>query len=66
MYTVLRAIITFIFKIIYNLSFEGKDNIPKAGGYIYASNHRSYYDPIFISLPVPAMLWHCSVRLRSA
>lgn len=52
MYTVLRAIITFIFKIIYNLSFEGKDNIPKAGGYIYASNHRSYYDPIFISLPV--------------
>ena len=52
MYAVLRAIVTFIFKINYNLSFEGKNNIPKAGGYIYASNHRSYTDPVLISIPV--------------
>lgn len=52
MYAILRAIVTIIFKIAYNLHFEGKDNIPKAGGYIYASNHRSYTDPILISIPV--------------
>lgn len=52
MYFILRAIVTLIFEIAYNIRFEGKDNIPKAGGYIYASNHRSYTDPILISIPV--------------
>ena len=51
-YGILRAIVTFIFKCRYKLSFEGKENIPRDGGYIYASNHRSYFDPVFITLPV--------------
>jgi 1-acyl-sn-glycerol-3-phosphate acyltransferase len=41
-----------IYKIVYNLSYEGLENIPKEGGYIYASNHRSYADPVLITLPV--------------
>lgn len=52
LYGILRAIVTFIFKCRYKLSFEGKENIPRDGGYIYASNHRSYFDPVFITLPV--------------
>lgn len=52
MYAVLRAIVTFIFKCYYNLSYEGKENIPREGGYVYASNHRSYTDPVLITLPV--------------
>lgn len=52
MYAVLRAVVTFFMKIFYNLRFEGKENIPKEGGYIYASNHRSYTDPVLITLPV--------------
>lgn len=47
-----RAIVRFIYKIIYNISFEGTENLPKDGGYVFASNHRSYQDPVFITLKV--------------
>lgn len=52
LYYIVRNILLLIYKIVYNLSFEGTENIPKEGGYIYASNHRSYADPVLISLPV--------------
>ena len=42
----------FVYKIVYNLSYEGTENIPKEGGRIFASNHRSYADPVFICLPI--------------
>ena len=54
MYTIVRYIVSLIYKIVYNLSFEGTENIPKEGGRIFASNHRSYADPVFICLPVKA------------
>ncbi len=52
MYFLIRKILLLIYKIVYNLSFEGLENIPKEGGYIFASNHRSYADPVLISIPV--------------
>jgi 1-acyl-sn-glycerol-3-phosphate acyltransferase len=51
-YFIVRKIMMLIYKIVYNLSYEGLENIPKEGGYIYASNHRSYADPVLITLPV--------------
>lgn len=53
MYFILRQIVIFIYKIVYNLHFEGLENISKSGGRIYASNHRSYADPVLISIKVP-------------
>ncbi|MFA5658184.1 MAG: (d)CMP kinase [Oscillospiraceae bacterium] len=51
LYAILRMVISGIFHIYYNLKIEGKYNIPKTGGNIFASNHRSYTDPILIALP---------------
>ncbi len=34
----------------YNLKFEGRENVPKQGGYVFASNHRSYADPVLVVL----------------
>ncbi len=50
-YTVLRVIVNAIYHIYYDISFEGTENIPKDGGNIFASNHRSYQDPVFAALP---------------
>lgn len=50
-YRILRLIIMGIFKIYYNLSFEGRENVPTDGSNIFASNHRSYTDPVLIALP---------------
>ena len=49
-YNLLRYIVLFNFHIVYNLKYEGKENLPKDGSNIFASNHRSYVDPVFISL----------------
>lgn len=50
-YTVLRYIVIGLYHIYFNISFEGTENIPQDGGNIFASNHRSYQDPVFIALP---------------
>ncbi len=50
-YGILRPIVMLIFKIKYKLTFEGVENIPRDGGNIFASNHRSYADPVLIALP---------------
>lgn len=34
-----------ISKVIFRIRISGKENIPKSGGFILASNHISYYDP---------------------
>ncbi len=49
-YTILRYIVLGLYHIYYNISFEGVENIPSDGGNIFASNHRSYQDPVFIAL----------------
>ncbi|MBR4554659.1 MAG: (d)CMP kinase [Ruminococcus sp.] len=49
-YNILRYLVIGGFKIAYNLKFEGKENVPKDGSNIFASNHRGYVDPVFISL----------------
>lgn len=40
------------FKLVYNLKREGIENIPSAGKYIYAANHVSMFDPLFVSFAV--------------
>ncbi len=40
------------FKIIYNITKEGVENIPKSGSYIYAGNHVSMFDPLFVSYAI--------------
>ena len=39
-----RAVMTILFR----PSVEGRENIPKEGGYILAANHLSFWDPIFV------------------
>lgn len=39
----------------YSLRFEGKENIPNADAAIFASNHRSYLDPVLVVLGSPHM-----------
>ncbi|MCR5817229.1 MAG: 1-acyl-sn-glycerol-3-phosphate acyltransferase [Ruminococcus sp.] len=49
-YTILRVIVLGLYHIFYDIHFEGTQNVPKDGGNVFASNHRSYQDPVFIAL----------------
>jgi 1-acyl-sn-glycerol-3-phosphate acyltransferase len=49
-YYVLRFISFVLFKIFFRLEVRGEKYIPKKGGFIVASNHISYLDPIAIGV----------------
>jgi len=47
-YWVIRFFVRFVFKVLFNLKVYGLENIPKGGNYIFASNHKSYLDPMVV------------------
>jgi 1-acyl-sn-glycerol-3-phosphate acyltransferase len=38
--------------LLWRISYRGLENIPQTGGVIIASNHQTYIDPLWTSLPV--------------
>ena len=48
LYAVLHLFSFIIFKLFFNLKVEGRQNIPRKGGAILASNHASYADVLLI------------------
>ena len=50
LYGLMRWIVIGLYHIYYDIRWEGTENVPKDGGNIFASNHRSYQDPVFIAL----------------
>ncbi|HDZ77507.1 MAG TPA: 1-acyl-sn-glycerol-3-phosphate acyltransferase [Candidatus Omnitrophica bacterium] len=50
LYIICRFIWFVLFKIFVGLKGYGRDNIPKSGGFILASNHASNMDPVAIGV----------------
>lgn len=48
----LRPIVGLVSRVSWKLEHIGVEHIPKEGGVIIASNHQSYLDPFWLSLPV--------------
>ncbi len=48
----LRPIISRLCRAFWGTEFSGTENIPKDGGLIIASNHQTYLDPFFVSIPI--------------
>jgi len=52
LYRFIVGLVRIGFSFWFSIKFEGKENIPKNKGCVYASNHRSYADPPLIVLGV--------------
>lgn len=52
LYSILRFLVAVIFKIAFNVKYEGKENVPQCGSVILAGNHRTWFDPILIAIKV--------------
>ncbi|MCM8762932.1 MAG: 1-acyl-sn-glycerol-3-phosphate acyltransferase [Candidatus Omnitrophica bacterium] len=50
LYRILRLICVLIFKIFFRIKVSGRNNIPKKGGFILASNHLSFLDPVVLGV----------------
>lgn len=57
-YNVFIGFYKILWKFTMRIKHEGKENIPKGGGYILASNHRTWYDPVMIAIPVKEQLFY--------
>ena len=55
-YVILRALSALILKAFFWIEVHGKKNIPKIGGFILASNHVSFLDPIALAVACPRKL----------
>ena len=47
-----RAVVRGVYHIWYDFKIEGWENVPEKEGFIIACNHRSYADPVLITMPV--------------
>ena len=56
MYSLCKNSALIVSKILFRLEAEGVDNIPRKGGFILASNHVSYLDPIILGAICPRRL----------
>lgn len=56
LYDFLRLLSALIFKTFFCFQVKGAKNIPKKGGFILASNHASYLDPVALGAACPRRL----------
>ena len=52
MYAIVRYIVGGVYKLFYDFHIEGIENIPQDRTVILASNHRSYADPVILTIPM--------------
>lgn len=50
MYYVVVFLVRIAMHVWFHLRIEGRENIPKGKAFVYASNHRSYADPVLVTL----------------
>lgn len=48
LYTIVRPIVSGLFKLLYRPKYIGKENIPKSGRVILAGNHKNNLDPVYL------------------
>lgn len=51
-YALLRFVLSIPFKLIFNIQYEGLENMPKSGSVIIAGNHQAWFDPILIAIKI--------------
>ncbi|MGB9677018.1 MAG: lysophospholipid acyltransferase family protein [Candidatus Ratteibacteria bacterium] len=58
LYLLAKFLSFFIYKIFFLIELKGKENFPKKGGFIVASNHLSYLDSPIIGFVCPRKLYY--------
>ena len=57
-YKIVRAVLDFIFFVIFRLHVEGRENVPQTGAIIVAPNHKSDWDPPLIGVAFYTRIIH--------
>lgn len=57
LYNVVKCILNILFRLVYRIEVNGKDNIPKEGRLVVCPNHLHVFDPIIISMVFPRQIF---------
>ncbi len=52
LYWTLKAVLTPVLRVGFRLRIEGRENVPRRGPVIFAANHRSFLDSVFLPLAI--------------
>lgn len=55
-YDLLRTVVGRIARLLCRFEVEGEENLPEGGGYIIASNHLQWSDPILLQVRLPVQI----------
>lgn len=55
-YMMIRAIVLVLYKLVFWIRLEGKENLPEGDGMLFCSNHLSNLDPPTVAVMVPRKL----------
>lgn len=55
-YMMIRAIVLALYKLVFWIRLEGKENLPEGDGMLFCSNHLSNLDPPTVAVMVPRKL----------
>jgi 1-acyl-sn-glycerol-3-phosphate acyltransferase len=48
----IRLVVGLASRVLWKIEFRGVENVPAEGGVIIASNHQTYIDPFWLSVPI--------------
>lgn len=67
LFKISRWLVRTVCRIYFRIEFEGVEHVPKSGAMIVAPNHVSYFDPLWVSIPIDRplryMTWDRMTRL---
>jgi 1-acyl-sn-glycerol-3-phosphate acyltransferase len=49
---IIRPTVGFFSRLLWKIEYTGLENVPAEGGVIIASNHQTYIDPFWLSVPI--------------
>jgi len=62
LYRLTQLTVTALFKAVFGLRVEGRENVPLSGGFILASNHKSWFDPPIVGATCPREIFYAAKR----
>ena len=59
-YLVCQTMLQVVFILVFRLRVYGRANVPRSGGFVIASNHQSFFDPVLLGVGLPRSLNYMS------
>ena len=61
-YRITQLVVSNLFRLLFGLRIVGRENVPKSGAFILASNHQSWFDPPIIGSCCPREIFFAAKK----